>query len=71
VTGLATLVAGLGVLHGLGAVTAHVTLAAAVVALSRSLGRAVTGLVAGSTAGVAGATGRLLERVHFGKVSRG
>lgn len=63
VAGLAALVAGLVVLHGLGAVTAHVALATAVVALSRSLSRAVTGLVAGRTARVAGTT-RLLV-IHF------
>lgn len=43
-TSLAALVAGLVILHGLGAVTAHVALATAVVALSRALGGAVARL---------------------------
>jgi len=46
---LAALIAGLVVLHGLSAVTAHVTLATTVVALSRTLGRTVTSLMAGRT----------------------
>jgi hypothetical protein len=53
VAGLAALVAGLVVLHGLRAVTAHVTLASAVVALSRTFGRAVASLVSGGTTRVA------------------
>lgn len=61
VAGLAALVAGLVVLHGLSAVTAEMTLAAAVVALGRSLGGAVTGLVASVAARVTRSTGCIIH----------
>lgn len=56
VTRLATLVARLVFLHGLRAVSAHVTLDSAVVALSRAFGRAVAGLMTRVATGVAGST---------------
>lgn len=56
VAGLTTLVAGLVVLHGLGAITAHMALATTVIALGGSLGRAIASLVAGGAARITGAS---------------
>ena len=62
VVGLAAAVAGLGILGALGAVTAHVTLATAVVALGGTLVGAVAGLMGGLAASEAGAS--LVSEIH-------